>query len=480
MRRQIPILYVIAMIFLSCSNTETNLFLSDEFVDLKGKASLTIIKNATPDTLRLAGTFFNYLPYVENPFIIKIAPNQQDTLKFNFTYPDFIFIHEPSYFKLYNAPGKIVKCEISTLTPTLAHIAFHGEFSDINKFYLAYHNQMGSRLEENRTYYEISDRITDFNRFPAIVDSINQLSIDFIRSYNGQLPDWFKKHEEWRQKYNGAFVKDQALVTKEFYGGKPVPVSDSYFLFYNEIPFENREMVMNTEYLLYIISFEGWVTHKKLQKQKRNLSASRLQFDVIDSLFNVGVVGDILRMHRLPWIYKDGYQPQYDSLMNRITFGDDWKKQILDSLVKLKCSRPILRKTVPELSMKDLNGKEFSFADFRETNVIINFWAVWCGPCRKEFPYENKLYNEYKDKGLTVINICVDSEMNQWKAVSKDRDLQMINLFTDQDEYKRICKVFGIFGLPKSILLDKNLLVVDNNFKRASLLTEGEIKQIIN
>ena len=474
MRQKVKILYIL-FLFLSCSSRQNNLFLSPDFVNLKGKESLTIIKNSTSDTLRLTGTFFNYLPYVENPFTIKIAPNQKDTLKFNFTYPDFIYFEEPHSFTIFNAPGKIVECEISSLTSKSAQIIFRGELSDVNEFYLTYHNQMGSGLESSRPYFEMGNRIKDFNKFPAIADSINQLSIEFIKNYNKQLPNWFKKHEEWRQKYLSASLKDNVLMSKEFYGGEKIKVSDNYYGFQNEIPVENEEMIMNTQYLYYIRSYNDRLTHLKIQKQSDVL----FEFSVIDSLFKNGVVGDILRMDKLSWIHNLGYKPAYDSLITKITFVDNKKKEILDSLINVKYGLPRIGKIVPKLSLKDLNGKEISLDDFKGKHVIINFWAVWCGPCKNEFPHENKLYNENKDKGLTVINICVDSEMNQWKAVSKKKDLQMINLYTDKEGYKRICKVFGIFGLPKSILLGKNLSVVNNNLKRASLLTEQEISSII-
>lgn len=478
MRQQIKILYIV-LIFLSCSSRQDNFFLSTDFVNLKGKGSLTIITNSTSDTLRLTGTFFNDLPYVENPFTIKIAPNQKDTLKFNFTYPDFIYFDAPHYFRLFNIPGKILECEISNITSKWVQIIFQGELSNINEYYLTYHNQMGSSFENNRPYFEMGDRIKDFNKFPVIADSISQLSIGFLKNYNKQLPNWFKKHEEWRLKYLSAFLKDNVLMSKEFYGGKKINVSDNYYLFQKELPFENEEMIFNNQYLWYTRSYIGRRTRLYVQQQNKDLSNAMFDFSIMDSLFKDKEVGDILRMDKLSSIYHAGYELKYDSLIKSMTFYDKSKKQTLDSLINVKYGLPSVGKTVPELSLTDLNGKEISFDDFKGKHVIVNFWAVWCGPCIQEFPHENKLYKENKDKGLTVINICVDSEMNQWKSVSKRKDLQMINVFTDKDEYKRIAKQFGIFGLPKSILLDRGLSVINNNFKRASLLTEQEINKII-
>ncbi|HNP20120.1 MAG TPA: TlpA disulfide reductase family protein [Fulvivirga sp.] len=478
MRQQIKFLFIV-FIFLNCTKHQDSMFMSSEFVNLKGKESLTIIKNLTSDTLHLTGTFFNDLPYAENPFTLSIAPNQKDTLKFQFTYPDFIHFDAPFYFRLFNIPGKTLSCEISSITSKSAQITFQGEISDINKYYLTYHNQMGSRYENNRPFFEMGDRIKNLYKFPAIADSISQLSIDFLNNYDEQLPNWFKKHEKWRLKYLSAFLIDNVLMSKEFYGGKKINVSDDYFSFQNELSFENEEMIFNNQYLWYTRTYIGRRTRLHAQQENKDLSKAIFDFSIIDSLFKDKKVGDILRMDKLSSIYHAGFKSEYDSLIKNMAFYDNSNKELLDSLINVKYGLPRVGVKIPSISLIDLDGNEVSLDDFKGTHIIINFWAVWCGPCIKEFPHENKLYKENKDKGLTVINICVDSEMSQWESVSNRQDLQMINVYTDNNEYKRIAKKFGIYGLPKSILLGEDLSVINNNFKRASLLTETEINKIL-
>jgi thiol-disulfide isomerase/thioredoxin len=456
------------------------MFLSPAYVNLKGKETLTIIKNSTPDTLRWTGEFFSDLPYAENPFKVTIAPGRQDTLKFNFTYPDFIHIYGADYFRLFNSPGKVLQCDVQALTSRSATIVFQGEMADVNAYYLAYHNHLGSKMESNRPYFELGDRMNDLNKFPRAADSISERSLDFLKRYEKPLPTWFKKHEEWRLKYYSAFLKYNVLHSKEFYGGKKIEVPERYFSSEKDLPFENREMILNNDYVWYLRSYINRRARSYANKNERRKAGIVPELLLADSVFKGTAAGDIYKMDRLSMLYRGENRSLYDSLFESTIFNDLHKKQILDSLVHVKYGLPALGKIVPELSLTDLSGKKASFRNYKGKYVMINFWATWCGPCIQEFPEENKLYLTNKDKGLIVINVCIDSNINQWKAVSEKKALKTINLFAEKEQYQYISNVFGISGLPKSILLGKDLSVLDDNFKRASRLTMEDVNRILN
>jgi thiol-disulfide isomerase/thioredoxin len=61
-----------------------------------------------------------------------------------------------------------------------------------------------------------------------------------------------------------------------------------------------------------------------------------------------------------------------------------------------------------DYTLKDMNGKDVRLADFKGRPLVINFWATWCGPCIKEMPLLQKVYEKYKGKGLEIISISTD------------------------------------------------------------------------
>jgi thiol-disulfide isomerase/thioredoxin len=103
--------------------------------------------------------------------------------------------------------------------------------------------------------------------------------------------------------------------------------------------------------------------------------------------------------------------------------------------------------------------------------TIIDFWASWCGPCRKENPNVVRVYNNYHDKGLNIISVSLDKagQKDRWiKAIKKDKMdwFHVSNLQFWQDP---IAKQYGVRSIPATFLLDKNGIIIAKNLRGNAL-----------
>jgi peroxiredoxin len=109
---------------------------------------------------------------------------------------------------------------------------------------------------------------------------------------------------------------------------------------------------------------------------------------------------------------------------------------------------------LPEFTVKDLQGREISSADLRGKVVLVDFWATWCQPCKKEMPGYQKLLNLYSSRGFTVIGFKFDTMMDiEDPAQFAKRIGVRYPLAVASDDLKQ--KFGGIEGLPTTMLYDR-------------------------
>ena len=119
----------------------------------------------------------------------------------------------------------------------------------------------------------------------------------------------------------------------------------------------------------------------------------------------------------------------------------------------------------PAFTLKDQQGNEIKLADFSGKVIILDFWATWCSPCRKEIPHFIELQNEYGSEGLQVIGISVDQK--GWGVVKPFMKEQGINypiLMTDQTVYKAYQELLPPAqrgGVPFTFIIDRQGIVRD-------------------
>jgi thiol-disulfide isomerase/thioredoxin len=109
---------------------------------------------------------------------------------------------------------------------------------------------------------------------------------------------------------------------------------------------------------------------------------------------------------------------------------------------------------LPDFSVKDLQGREISSADLRGKVVLIDFWATWCQPCKKEMPGYQKLLDRYDPSGFAVVGFKFDTMMDMEDPVLFAKKIGVrYPLAVAPDDLKQ--KFGGIEGLPTTMLYDR-------------------------
>ncbi len=126
-------------------------------------------------------------------------------------------------------------------------------------------------------------------------------------------------------------------------------------------------------------------------------------------------------------------------------------------------------KVAPDFTLPDTSGTEVSLKSFRGKYLLVDFWASWCGPCRRENPNNVKLYKKYKNKGFEILGVSLDKKRDNWIKAIKDDGLTWPQVSDLKYWQSEAGKLYGVSSIPYTVLLDKEGVIIAKGLRGEKL-----------
>jgi peroxiredoxin len=296
-----------------------------------------------------------------------------------------------------------------------------------------------------------------------------QRNISFLNRFKKELPGWFVTLESCNVRYSSAAIKIHFTSDPK----DPYP-KDKLKL---NLPISNPDAKFAAFYYFFLESyfFQEIQPDKHLHKIAWEIDILKKELLPINS-FLKGDIRSYFVTGKISTLYylSDNAQETAltDSLINSYDLGLNSKQiQYLEEIKKDNQNRQIImtslksRDKAPDFKLKDNNGTRHSLAEFSGKNILLHFWATWCGPCISEIPELNKLTATWDKTKIVKINICLDNDTIKWRKIITDYQLDGLNLICDSNWENLLSVAYRIYQIPHYTLIDTIGLISRNNYR---------------
>lgn len=130
----------------------------------------------------------------------------------------------------------------------------------------------------------------------------------------------------------------------------------------------------------------------------------------------------------------------------------------------------------PDFTAKTPEGEAFSLSELRGKVVLVDFWASWCGPCRRDNPHVVKLYKKYKDQGFDVLGVSLDKTKSKWVAAIEKDGLEWNHISDLKGWQNEIAKMYSVTSIPHTVLLDREGRIIGRKLRGPAL--DAKLREI--
>ena len=308
-------------------------------------------------------------------------------------------------------------------------------WSSVNYFIEENQNLDKPKIIIDALYKEWKDAIKEPNKFRTIDNYIGKNDFK-IRAEKRTTTKYLNLWNELVKKRKALYPSEKTTETEDIKEIK------------RKLPLDDESLLSSVDYFNYIRSQliiknnqdinDNLKALQEISKLKKGSFKDKMLFWQLNK--SLGDASNSEERNGLVVAYNSNFgNSKYQSKINNIN-------KVLESLGK--------GKTAPIFEASTLDGKKVSLADLKGKFVVIDVWATWCGPCKQQAPYFEKMALKYKSTNIQFVGLSIDEDIKKWFIDAKSKSKSTLQIHTN--DKNAFGKNYSMESIPRFILIDPN------------------------
>ncbi len=321
-------------------------------------------------------------------------------------------------------------------------------------------NYLQQKTQLNKTFEKVENHQYFLNLneedFLKLADSINIEKTTFLKSQENLDNDFLLYESFAIENENISFLQRYQKWRGEFLKDPDFRVSNKYPNPFEKIDVSNEKLLAHPYFIQCLSDFVSFKMDDDTTKDKSLNQLETIGREIKNQKIKDKLAYEITKFGITQTKNLDAVYTKFISIQK----NEDYRKEIEETYLNFK---KISRGTIsPTFELYDINNKLVTLESLKGKLVYIDIWATWCIPCVNEIPALKELENEFRNKNIQFVSICLKDSKEQFEKMVKEKELGGIQLFAP-DENISFFKEYFLSGIPRFILIDKAGKIIESN-----------------